>query len=650
MFTAMISRVYLMVGLVGLTLAAGAGWGVYERYRERVADLPLSAPPARAPQGPEDTAAPEAPAAAGEAAAPAEVGGKAAREGGPADETITSAARPSITPPVDEPPDDARRSSAPVRPPEPAAGAAPAIERAPAATAAVPGDGSTDEAARQVEALSRAAEAEARVAAPTSPPPESKPLAPARVETAVPSAERDAAPAPPVDADRTAAPAPAAGPPAEAPDEPRMAGKAAASATASQPDEQETSALSAPITQPAPAAEPDAPPAAEPDAPPAAQLRPPGAAGMAADSASERAGAPAPEQTSPDEGRPAPARAAETIRRALSALFGGAADSLVAEEADKEPPAASDPGRAADRGKLPGIAPGAAPTFDIVRIAPGGAAVIAGRAAPDAELEIKSGDRVIDRVRADRRGEWVAVPKEPLAAGAQELALVARSPDGSSAESDEVLVVAVPEAPKSQPVSEESSEPLEIAAAQPPDAALAMALPTEGRGQGRILQAPGRISSDGTLALMVLDYDESGRIRLRGEASPGAPIRIYVDNAPAGAAVVEPSGNWTTTLKPSLAPGDYTLRLDQLDPSGKPTARLETPFTRASRPPVAGDVQVDFVIVQPGNSLWRIARRLYGQGLHYVHIYGANQGQIRDPDLIYPGQVFEMPSTVGAAG
>ena len=177
-----------------------------------------------------------------------------------------------------------------------------------------------------------------------------------------------------------------------------------------------------------------------------------------------------------------------------------------------------------------------------------------------------------------------------------------------------------------------------------------MALPREGRGQGRILQAPGRISSDGTLALMVLDYDETGRIRLHGEAAPGAPLLIYVDNAPAGAAVVEPSGKWTTVLEPSLAPGDYTLRLDQLDPSGKPTARLETPFTRASRPPVEGEMQVDFVVVQPGNSLWRIARRLYGEGLHYVHIYGANQGQIGDPDLIYPGQVFEMPTGVGAAG
>ena len=321
-------------------------------------------------------------------------------------------------------------------------------------------------------------------------------------------------------------------------------------------------------------------------------------------------------------------------------------------------PAAA-PGERADEAAVrqdrSGVEPEAAPSFDIVRIRPGGAAVIAGRAEPEAEVELRSGDRVIDRVRADRRGEWVAVPKEPLPAGDQQLTLAARVGDRPAVESDEMLVIAVPEPPPPQPAPRAGAEPPppqppELSASRPPGEPLAVALPRAEGGQGRILQAPGRISGDGTLALVVLDYDTTGRIRLRGEAAPGAPVRIYVDNEPAGAAVVEPSGQWSTVLEPTLAPGDYTLRLDQLDPSGKPTARLETPFTRASQPPVEGDVQVDFVIVQPGNSLWRIARRVLGQGMHYVHIYDANHQQIRDPDLIYPGQVFEVPARIGGAG
>ena len=47
--------------------------------------------------------------------------------------------------------------------------------------------------------------------------------------------------------------------------------------------------------------------------------------------------------------------------------------------------------------------------------------------------------------------------------------------------------------------------------------------------------------------------------------------------------------------------------------------------------------------MQPGNSLWRIARSRYGSGPNYSVIYEANKEQIRDPDLIYPGQVFTIP-------
>jgi nucleoid-associated protein YgaU len=51
----------------------------------------------------------------------------------------------------------------------------------------------------------------------------------------------------------------------------------------------------------------------------------------------------------------------------------------------------------------------------------------------------------------------------------------------------------------------------------------------------------------------------------------------------------------------------------------------------------------DNVIVQPGNSLWRLARRTYGNGLLFTVIYEANKDRIGDPNLIYPGQIFQLP-------
>jgi nucleoid-associated protein YgaU len=70
-------------------------------------------------------------------------------------------------------------------------------------------------------------------------------------------------------------------------------------------------------------------------------------------------------------------------------------------------------------------------------------------------------------------------------------------------------------------------------------------------------------------------------------------------------------------------------------------ARVEVPFSQPDFSTVT--LTDDSVIVQPGNSLWRIARRTYGNGVQFTVIYEANKDNIRDPDLIYPGQIFNLP-------
>ena len=273
------------------------------------------------------------------------------------------------------------------------------------------------------------------------------------------------------------------------------------------------------------------------------------------------------------------------------------------------------------------------PSFDVVRVDPSGGMVLAGRAEPLAEVEIKVGDKVIDRITATATGEWVSTPAEALTSGDQELSLTAKAKDGAPVDSRQIVVVSIPE----------------IADEPQADQAVAVVLDKEQGGEGRVLQAPDKLQSDdgdGRLALKLVDYDEKGAIKLSGEAPPGVPVRIYIDNEPAALVIGDSKGYWITTLDKDLPGGDYTLRLDQLDLKGQTVARLETPFTRVTTPPVEGDAKVDYVIVQPGNSLWRIARRLSGDGFNYVYIFEANQGQIKDPDVIYPGQVFEVPADV----
>lgn len=60
----------------------------------------------------------------------------------------------------------------------------------------------------------------------------------------------------------------------------------------------------------------------------------------------------------------------------------------------------------------------------------------------------------------------------------------------------------------------------------------------------------------------------------------------------------------------------------------------------SSQPPKKGRV-----VIQPGNNLWQISRVIYGKGVQYTVIYEANKDQIRNPNLIYPGQIFETPGS-----
>lgn len=48
--------------------------------------------------------------------------------------------------------------------------------------------------------------------------------------------------------------------------------------------------------------------------------------------------------------------------------------------------------------------------------------------------------------------------------------------------------------------------------------------------------------------------------------------------------------------------------------------------------------------VKSGDSLWNIAKRLYGDGSKYTKIYEANKDKITNPNLIYPDQVLVIPS------
>ena len=164
----------------------------------------------------------------------------------------------------------------------------------------------------------------------------------------------------------------------------------------------------------------------------------------------------------------------------------------------------------------------------------------------------------------------------------------------------------------------------------------------------RVVQSDDSLDQD-AIALDAISYDEDGQVMLSGRSNPMAYLRIYLDNAPVLLVRPDDDGNWKTLLS-NVDPGVYTLRIDQVNAAGKVISRLETPFKKESPQKLLTHLQdtktearINVVTVQPGYTLWAIARKRYGRGILYVRVFEANRDKIRDPDLIYPGQVFDLP-------
>ncbi len=313
--------------------------------------------------------------------------------------------------------------------------------------------------------------------------------------------------------------------------------------------------------------------------------------------------------------------------------------------------------------------------FDVVRVTPEGEAVMAGRAKPGSTVTILDKDKSLGEVTADERGEWVFVPEKPLASGSRQLGLEIRKKSGETVQSESVVVLVVPEKGKdiagrptekpSQPLAlmvprkgtgpstvlqkpaigapEPAAGPTRFAAVAPTPGGVP---PAPGAAPGGSVAAPPKPSVGGMgvrLSVDTVDYDDAGRLSLSGRAPPGALVQLYLNNRFIGRTRAGSDGIWRISPNRTVVPGLYTLRVDHVDANGKVLARMAFPFARAE--PLTGIRPGTVVVVQPGNSLWRLARRAYGAGMQYTMIFEANRDQIRDPDLIYPGQVFTLPVT-----
>lgn len=283
--------------------------------------------------------------------------------------------------------------------------------------------------------------------------------------------------------------------------------------------------------------------------------------------------------------------------------------------------------------------------FDTLRVTPAGALTLAGDVAPGAKVELLLEGEVIDTVTANAQGAFAAVTSAEPSAAPRSLRLRVTGADGVARLSEDSLTVAPSPRAVAETATAEGAAP-ETVAAQVEAAQVLAETPllTDASGTPRLLAGVSE-----TLVIDTLSFAPDGKITISGRGAPkGALLRAYVDNAEVGLVQAGAAGGFTLRL-PAATPGPHSLRLDALDAAGRVLARAEQGFEGLAPPPPATAAVADtaaqsrIVTISSGNTLWAIARDTYGDPYFYVQIFEANRDQIRDPDRIYPGQVFTLP-------
>ncbi|MDA8756356.1 LysM peptidoglycan-binding domain-containing protein [Amylibacter sp.] len=253
------------------------------------------------------------------------------------------------------------------------------------------------------------------------------------------------------------------------------------------------------------------------------------------------------------------------------------------------------------------------PAFDLVRVDEDGSAIIAGSAKPNSEVRLLVDGKELETTETDASGAFAILTTIP--SGEKPLELQLEDVNDSNIKSaDTVLIIPNKEA--------EGSGPKIIIA--------------ESDGKIIVQEQNDIAPKIQPLSLDTINYAASGDVILAGRASSEQIVRVYVDNKPVVLGEVT-DGKWNFEI-PNIEEGIYTLRVDAINNEGKVVDRVESPFQRVIR-----EMEDGQATIQPGFTLWKLAELKYGFGMRYVQIFEANRDSIKDPDLIYPGQVFQIP-------
>ena len=253
-----------------------------------------------------------------------------------------------------------------------------------------------------------------------------------------------------------------------------------------------------------------------------------------------------------------------------------------------------------------------APTFDIVRIKQDGMIIVAGRWRPNTGISVSINNKIVATEQTNADGEFVYAPTTALAPGNYTVALVGVSPETKS--TDKVFLYISDAGYKNS-----------VSLLMTPDGS-------------RVLQSP-VMMKDGDLMVSKIDYLDTGRLVVSGDALPRLRVSLTLNDKYLGFARVSDYRHFGlgADVGELTAGAEYNLTVRLHDGDGQTISTVNHKFIM---PEMTGDNDT-FYTVRRGDCLWIIARNFLRRGVLFSII--AERNNIENPDLIFPKQLLQIP-------
>jgi LysM repeat protein len=292
---------------------------------------------------------------------------------------------------------------------------------------------------------------------------------------------------------------------------------------------------------------------------------------------------------------------------------------------------------------MSGTIAGAAPSFTTVGVDHRGRASFTGTASPGDEVSIVRDGKVWGKAVTDASGSWGIDFKVPAVREDFDLHLSATRKSGAAVMGPQRALVS----------------PATTSGGLPHITLMASELKTEPAG-------PAGEPEVGIIVESVVAGGK-GQAKLVGKADPGATVKAWINDESAGEVSVDGEGHWALDIKNETSKAASGVRLVLYSSKGQELDKTDVPYklaasvmaqdaqsghatataTFTSAPltvtPVTAATQRTVVKVRRGDSLWRIAKRHYGDGKKWKKIFKANKLKIGDPDLIFVGRTLIVP-------